>query len=802
MASSQTIEEQITKAESETSDSLKIVALSKVAFKLVKTDSKKAFDIAHRAFAIAGKNLNLQGVSYMAQASLYSELTQYNKALELINSALKIYQSQNNFKRLAFSYDKAAFAYKKLGKPDRAAEVYRQCIEVAKKVPGWETTRKAYKDLGFVLTNNGQNPKAIATLQEQLTYATSLQPLNHAYLAAANIDIAYNYITAGEYATALPYALASHEHAQVTKDNFQMLDAYNTTGVCYKNIHKEKESIVWFDKAISILEQPGQNKFFLASVLMNVGGTLYDIGDFKKGLEYKERSLKICQETSNEECIMNNYISLGLDLVEKEKQYDKGIDYLKKAEDMLSGRDLYKSRYVYEGLYKAYSAKADYEKAFSYMSKFMTFRDSIMSSEKLKQTNELEAKYESSKKQQQIELLGRNKRIQELQLLQNHADLDKQKAENKAKQNSILLLEKDKDLNEASLKKKEAEAEKQQAQLKLMDEQKKMTESENRNQRVIIYSFIGGLILLVVLLFNIFRNYQQKKKANLEITQQKAELQIQKNIVDEKNKEIIDSIAYAKRLQEAILPPIKLVKSTLPDSFVLYQPKDIVAGDFYWMHTTESHSLEVKGSERTTNNPELILIAAADCTGHGVPGAMVSVVCSNALNRAVKEFDIKDPGKILNKVRELVIETFDKSESEVKDGMDISLCAIDLKTCEVKWSGANNPIWILKKNSDDMMEIKADKQPIGRYIDPKPFTTNTIQLQKEDIIYLFTDGYADQFGGPKGKKFKYSSLSKLMKSISHLNMNEQRNKLEETFKDWKGNLDQVDDVCVIGIKMA
>jgi serine phosphatase RsbU (regulator of sigma subunit) len=252
--------------------------------------------------------------------------------------------------------------------------------------------------------------------------------------------------------------------------------------------------------------------------------------------------------------------------------------------------------------------------------------------------------------------------------------------------------------------------------------------------------------------------------------------------IEEKNKDILDSITYAKRLQDAILPPLSTVKKHLSESFILYKPKDIVAGDFYW--------LEKVG--------DTILIAAADCTGHGVPGAMVSVVCSNALNRTVKEFKITEPGKILDKTRELVLETFEKSESNVQDGMDISLCSINTVTKEVKWSGAYNSLVYVQDGA--IHEIPADKQPIGKTDNPKPFTTHTLSLS-DSSLYLFTDGYADQFGGPKGKKFKFKQLSDKLSVISNQPMEEQKRVLENTITEWKGKLEQVDDILVIGIRV-
>jgi len=253
--------------------------------------------------------------------------------------------------------------------------------------------------------------------------------------------------------------------------------------------------------------------------------------------------------------------------------------------------------------------------------------------------------------------------------------------------------------------------------------------------------------------------------------------------IEEKNKDILDSITYAKRLQDAILPPLSIIKQYLPDFFLLFKPKDIVAGDFYWM-------------ERAGNN---ILVAAADCTGHGVPGALVSVVCSNALNRTVKEFNIIEPGKILDKVRELVLETFEKSESNVQDGMDISLCCINTKTNEVQWSGAYNSLWYI--NNGKIHEVAADKQPIGKCDKPVPFNTHNLNLQKGDTLYLFTDGYADQFGGPNGKKFKYKQMEELLLTNAAKSMDEQKNALDRALEVWKGDLEQVDDILVLGIKV-
>jgi serine phosphatase RsbU (regulator of sigma subunit) len=300
----------------------------------------------------------------------------------------------------------------------------------------------------------------------------------------------------------------------------------------------------------------------------------------------------------------------------------------------------------------------------------------------------------------------------------------------------------------------------------------KQTELDLKNKQtiglIVFLVFALGFIIVVV------KGYIKKKK-------DAETIRIQKNIVEEKNKEILDSIAYAKRIQSAILPPSKLVKEYLQESFILYKPKDVVAGDFYWMEHKDGK----------------ILFAAADCTGHGVPGAMVSVVCNNALNRSVREHGLTAPGEILTKTREIVIQEFEKSEEEVKDGMDIALCSLKDNTLE--YAGAHNPLWIIRKG--EIIETKANKQPIGKFDNPEPYTTHTFDLEPGDSIYVFSDGYVDQFGGEKGKKFKARAFRELLLSVQDKSMEEQKVIIDEAFESWKGDLEQIDDVCVIGVRI-
>ena len=196
-----------------------------------------------------------------------------------------------------------------------------------------------------------------------------------------------------------------------------------------------------------------------------------------------------------------------------------------------------------------------------------------------------------------------------------------------------------------------------------------------------------------------------------------------------------------------------------------------------------------------------MFIAAADCTGHGVPGAMVSFVCSNALTKSVLEDHISDPGKILDNSRNIVIDRFSKNDQSLKDGMDISLCSFDPQSQLLKWSGANNPIIIFRKDAVSYEEIKGDKQPVGKYSNMKPFTTHETQLEKGDRVYMYSDGYVDQFGGDKGKKLKSKNFKKLLEDIQKYPMNEQQEHLDTFYENWTQNFEQIDDICVIGFEI-
>ncbi len=258
----------------------------------------------------------------------------------------------------------------------------------------------------------------------------------------------------------------------------------------------------------------------------------------------------------------------------------------------------------------------------------------------------------------------------------------------------------------------------------------------------------------------------------------------QRQSLEEKNREITDSINYAKKIQTALIPSEEEFNAHFKEAYVLFKPKDIVSGDFYW----------------ATKKQDKVFYATADCTGHGVPGGFMTMLGISFLDEIINEKNISDPAEILNILRDRIIGTLKQTGTagESKDGMDIALCCLDKQSNLLTYSAANNSVYILRENK--LQEYKPDKQPCGFYHDLKPFTRHEVKLQTGDCIYTFSDGYADQFGGEKGKKFKYKKLEELL-IATHTDFKKQHRLLDRTFENWKGSFEQVDDILLIGVRV-
>jgi len=305
----------------------------------------------------------------------------------------------------------------------------------------------------------------------------------------------------------------------------------------------------------------------------------------------------------------------------------------------------------------------------------------------------------------------------------------------------------------------------------------------------------GGLLTFSVAIFSILLIKTRFRLTKKEVIARFA-LEESKQEIEEKNKEVLDSINYAKRIQSALIPPINVFKKILPKSFIIFEPKDIVSGDFYWISELSTTK------ENAENNEKLVVFSVADCTGHGVPGAFMSLIGLKILNQAIKNKFVNTPSQALDFLNKEVYNTVNKHSDEnniIRDGMDVALVSINYSNLMLYFSGAKNPVYIVRNKQ--LHEIKGDKQPIGALVNNSPFINHEYQLEKGDMIYIFSDGFADQFGGPKGKKLKYRPFKNKLIECSSKGVEIQKRELLELFNSWKGSLDQLDDVCVIGVRI-
>jgi serine phosphatase RsbU (regulator of sigma subunit) len=419
---------------------------------------------------------------------------------------------------------------------------------------------------------------------------------------------------------------------------------------------------------------------------------------------------------------------------------------------------------------------------------------------------------EAEKQATEAATVAREKKIKELMIEQQQVKLHSQQleAERQTKEVERLALvkkmqelelhEKNKELNKTT---GELAAEKQQAELTnkeldVVNREKAVKDQELRQNMVYMYFLLGGLGVVGVFSFFLVRNISQKKKANALLARQASEIEEKSKIIEQKNVETEQSIVYAKRIQFSILPPSNEIALHLNNYFILYKPKDIVSGDFYFF--SEKYA-DVKGKKGD------VILAAIDCTGHGVPGAFMSMVGNEKLKDAV---DVShEPGVILNELNRQLKQALRQSgdATSTRDGMDLSLCSLPAyfngaNEMTVKYAGANRPLWVIKKGKTEVEEVKATKHAIGGLTsDHQEFEQHELTLQKGDTFYLFTDGYADQFGGPNVKKLMTKKFKDILVSIQDKSMPEQQKHLDRFIEDWRGDTEQVDDILVIGVRV-
>lgn len=581
---------------------------------------------------------------------------------------------------------------------------------------------KSYANIGVTHHHTANYDLAILNYRNAMPF---MQELNDSMaMAIISSNTAGLYQVINDYKMAKKFCYKALEYSS-ENDYWGRAGIFTNLGKNYKLLGDLNKALEYYKKALSLGKKINDPKI-LTNNYNNIGDAYIEMGYFRKGVQQIEQGIKIAKENNmkHDFAHMNYLLAVTFS---NNGIYKKARSYADKSLSIAQELKIYK---LVADVYMAYSNieynLGNFKSSANYLNRYILINDSIKTDDFINRLSELETKYELDQQQHHIEMLVQDSLINNIKLEKKDIEINKKKTET-----NFLLI-------------------------------------------------VGGLLLLGIVLVVYF--LFQYKRINKVVVEEKNKVENQKKIIEIKNRDITDSIQYAKRIQKVILPNDEKFNELLNNSFIYYNPKDIVAGDFYWLEKTK----------------DATLFAVADCTGHGVPGAFVSVMCHNALNRSVRQYGKTIPGEVLDVTKSIIIQEFSSSNIEVNDGMDISLCSIDENNI-LKFSGANNPLWIVRDS--EIIIIKGDKQPIGNYVKDEPFKTHTIELMSGDCIYIFSDGFVDQFGGDNNKKFKSSNFKKLILSVQDKPMNSQKELFSKAFESWKGSYEQMDDVCLLGVKI-
>lgn len=575
---------------------------------------------------------------------------------------------------------------------------------------------------------------------------------------------------------AIQYFLKAESKFIKTKYNIGLSKLYNSMGNLFNSINDYKNSIIYYKKGIDLSEKMKDNNlnYALSINLANVYSSINKPDDAMALYLIAYQKAKLDSNYVYFLMICNNICQQYIEM----NEFEKAKKYSNEAIEMIKKYDF--EDYLKISSYSNYAALLEREGKYDEAKKYL---DSALML--IQFTPDINKNIALKKQLSQILFVSGNFDGAYSKLMEAYHLKDTMYQNN--------LSEKLSELNTIH------EVEKKESQIQLLsDAQKK--------QKTINYLLIGVACISFVAITILISSYRRKKKDNEIILTQKNEVITKNKLVEEKQKEILDSINYAKRIQYALLASDKLLNENLTNYFLFFKPKDVVSGDFYW------------GTILSNGN---FLLATADSTGHGVPGAIMSMLNISCLNEAINSDKKIEPANILNATRSKVISHLanDGSADGGKDGMDCSICVFDFKNLKLQIAAANNPVWIVRSSETEALEatgdtfktynskfsifeIKPDKMPVGKHDkQDTPFTLHEINLQKGDMVYTLTDGFPDQFGGEKGKKYMIKNLRELIVSNAHLPMHEQKQLLETTFNNWKGTNEQVDDVTVVGIRV-
>ncbi|QKG78822.1 tetratricopeptide repeat protein [Tenuifilum thalassicum] len=755
---------------------------------------EKAIEVFHKALDIAQKYGYQKSIldAYKGISTSYYYIDSFEQSQRFTDTLLQKAIKLDSLRYQAYAYFRLGKIMQEKGNGDSALAYINRSLQLRKEIGDWKEIALTYNGLGRVYFDLAQYDSAISCYQQEVRIKEKMgdQPI---YLAIAYLNLGRTHIALSNF----QLALEQYQKALRTFESINHKEGIATCnsglGMIYENLSQSilatDENETNFRKALGYhkialnLFHELQKKMEEGQTLQNIGNvysrlatnryvarfgemwedSLYKIKqsdiltDFDSATVYYHKALSIFNVLKEEGEIAKVNTNLG-SIFSWAREWNKANRYINKALQLArknkllyettaalyaKGESLYRQgnlddaelafiecsrlseklglketlRYSFERLSRLYEQKGDLVRAYAYFKKAVRIKDEIFTEKSQRVMAEMQTKYETEKKEQQ------------LLIMKNQDELQK----------SII----------------------------------------QRQKLMIIGAIIGSFLILMVALL-MFKMFRDKQRANIILEEKNA-------LITRQKQEITDSIKYASRIQNAVLPTSKLISDVLPEHFVLFMPRDIVSGDFYWM----------------THKNEKVVLVAADCTGHGVPGAFMSMLGVSFLYEIVNKENILQPAEILNNLRNHIKTTLSQTGKleEQKDGMDISLCVIDKSNQMIEWAGAYNPLYQIRNG--ELIEYKADKMPVAIHLnDFKSFTNHEINYLPGDTFYMFSDGYADQFGGPEGRKFMVKRLKRTLLEIHQKPMQEQREILEKVHLDWRGvNNDQIDDILIVGFRV-
>jgi tetratricopeptide (TPR) repeat protein len=725
----------------------KLQILNKLAESYKSLSFDKSYKYANQAIILSvalndkaeeGKALHTLGVLFYFKGD-------FDKTLYYWEKALKARQAGNDKIGVANSLNNIGLIYLNKGNYDKALEFYQKSFEMQKDLDNKKGMAGALENIGIVYQNRGFYDKAISYFQQSLKIEEELN--NNLGVSQSLNSIAGVYFLMNNYEKALQYYQQSLSIKEKLGDIKEVAFTLNNIGNVYDNLLNYSKAIEYYEKSLSISLKIGLTQN-LANIYNNLGNIYIKQKKYNKASEFFQKALLIHQNSGNLQGISSCYFHFAT-INYHNGQYKKALEYSQKSLNIskkIGLKDHIKRNYQLQA--SIYAAINDYENAYYLHQKYVDIKDSLINEESHKQITEIEAKYQTEKKEKEIAFLNQQSELNNLKLKKNAKEI--------------------------------------------------------QFQRTIIYIAIIGFVLILFFLLLLYKQFLEKKAINLklevknnEISIQNIEIERQKNLaisqrdqITEQKKHITDSILYAKKIQHSILPDDKCIRKFFDEYFIYYQPKDIVSGDFYWFSIT--------GMPK-----KAITIAAIDCTGHGVPGALMSIVGYNLLNQIIKLQNKVKPDEILNLLTLSLSNLLQTSTNQqvVNDSLDIALCTIYPDEMCLEYAGAHNPVYIIQNGN--LLELKGNSISIGeKYNDSYiNYDLKKININSGDIIYLFSDGYIDQFGGKERKKFLSKRFKNLIIDIQHLSMKEQKKALINNFENWKMDVEQYDDVMILGFKI-